>query len=222
MNMLIVGGWKKVDFLLNSLISKKHKVTVIHDDYDYCKNLSYKHEAIIICGDGSKPYILEEAKIDNADIIIAMTPKDSDNLVICQLAKKVYGVKKTFATVANPKNVEVFKKLGVDTVVSATYTIANIIEQIVTIEEVSNYIPLENGKIVLMELVVKSEYPICNKYITEIKFPEKAIIGIIVRGENSIVPKGNTKILKDDKLIVLSPPDIQKDVIKLVVGSDDV
>jgi len=61
-----------------------------------------------------------------------------------------------------------------------------------------------------------------NKYITEIKFPEKAIIGIIVRGENSIVPKGNTKILKDDKLIVLSPPDIQKDVIKLVVGSDDV
>ncbi|MBO0544980.1 hypothetical protein EXQ36_13065 [Clostridium botulinum] len=131
-------------------------------------------------------------------------------------------LKKTFATVANPKNVEVFKKLGVDTVVSATYTIANIIEQIVTIEEVSNYIPLENGKIVLMELVVKSEYPICNKYITEIKFPEKAIIGIIVRGENSIVPKGNTKILKDDKLIVLSPPDIQKDVIKLVVGSDDV
>lgn len=222
MNILIVGGWKKADFLLKSLLSKKHKVTVIHDNYDYCKILSRTHDAPIICGDGSKPYILEEARINEADIIIAMTPKDSDNLVICQLAKKVYGIKKTFATVADPKNVEVFKKLGVDTVVSATYIMSNIIEQIATIEDVSNFIPLEDGKIVLMELIVKNNYPICNKYITEINFPEKAIVGFIVRGVYSIIPKGNTKILKDDKLIVLSPPEVQKDVIKLVVGSDDI
>ncbi|KAJ53740.1 trk system potassium uptake protein TrkA [Clostridium tetanomorphum] len=220
MNILIVGGWKKADFLLNSLLSKKHKVTVIHDNYEYCKILSRKYDAPIICGDGSKQYILEEAKIYNADIIIAMTPKDADNLVICQLAKNVYGIKRTFATVANPKNVEVFKKLGVDTVVSATYIMAGIIEQIATVEEISNFIPLEGGKIVLMEIIIKSEYPICNKSITEIKFPEKAIIGFIIRGVNSIIPKGKTKILKNDKLIVLSPPNVQKEVIKLVVGSN--
>lgn len=155
MNILIVGGWKKADFLLNSLLSKKHKVTVIHDNYEYCKILSRKYDAPIICGDGSKQYILEEAKIYNADIIIAMTPKDADNLVICQLAKNVYGIKRTFATVANPKNVEVFKKLGVDTVVSATYIMAGIIEQIATVEEISNFIPLEGGKIVLMEIIIK-------------------------------------------------------------------
>lgn len=221
MNILIIGGWKKADFLLKSLLLKKHKVTVIHDDYEYCKMLSRTHNAPIICGDGSKPYILEEANIKNSDMVIAMTPKDSDNLVICQLAKKVYGVERTFATVGNPKNVEVFKKLGIDTVISATYVITGIIEQIATVGEISNFIPLEGGTIVMMEIIVRENYPICNKSLMNIKFPEKAIIGCIIRGVNSIIPKGKTKILAEDKLIILSPPHIQKDVIKHIVGRDE-
>lgn len=221
MNILIVGGWKKADFLLKSLLLKKHKVTVIHDNYDYCKFLSRTHDAPIICGDGSKPYILEEANIKNSDIVIAMTPKDSDNLVICQLAKKIYGTKRTFTTVSNPKNVDVFRKLGIDTVISATNVVAGIIEQIATVNEISNFIPLEGGKIGVLEIVVKENYPICNKNLMDIKFSEEAIIGCIMRGVNSIIPKGKTKILAEDKLIILSPPEVQKDVIKLVVGRED-
>lgn len=221
MNILLIGGWKKADFLLKSLLLKKHKVTVIHDDYEYCKILAHTHNAPIICGDGSKPYILEEANIKSVDMVIAMTPRDADNLVICQLAKKVYGVKRTFATVGNPKNVDVFKKLGVDTVISATYVVAGIIEQIATVEEISNCIPLEGGKIVVMEVIVKENYPVCNKSLMHIKFPEKAIIGCIIRGVTSIIPKGKTKILEGDKLIILSPPDVQRDVIKHVVGREE-
>lgn len=221
MNILIVGGWKKADFLLKSLLSKKHKVTVIHDNYDYCKFLSRTHDAPVICGDGSKPYILEEANIRNSDIVIAMTPRDSDNLVICQLAKKIYGTKRTFATVSNPKNVNVFRKLGIDTVISATNVVAGIIEQIATVSEISNYMPLEEGKIGVLEIIVKENYPICDKNLMDIKFSEQAIIGCIIRGVNCIIPKGKTKILVEDKLIILSPPDVQKDVIKLVVGRED-
>lgn len=218
MNIVIVGGRKKVDFLAKSLISKGQNITIINDDEKYSKFLSRTHNAPVICGDGSKPYILEDANIQGADIIIAMTPKDADNLVICQLSKKIYGVKRAFATVNSPKNVEVFRKLGVNTAISSTYIVSGFIEQMASINDITDYMPLEQGKIVLMDIVVRETYPVCGKQLSEIGIPEQAIIGCIIRGVNSIIPKGHTKILADDKLIILSPPQVQGDIIKRIVG----
>lgn len=221
MNIVMIGGRRKVDFLAKSLISKKHHITIIHDDENYCKFLSRTHDATVICGDGSKPYILEDANIQEADIVIALTPKDADNLVICQLAKKVYGVKRAFTTVSNPKNVEVFKKLGIHSVISATYIVAGIIEQMAAINEIENFISFEQGKIVMMEIIVRENYPVCGKTLAEIGIPEQGIIGCILRDVNSIIPRGNTTIQAEDKLIILSPPHIQREIIKLIVGRDD-
>lgn len=216
MKILIVGGWKKADFLTKSLIEKNHKITIIHDNYDYCKFLSRTYNVPVLCGDGSEPAMLEEANIKGFDVVIALTPKDENNLVICQLSKKLFEVKKTFAIVGNPKNVELFKKLGIDTVISATYVATNIIEQMAMVEEISNYIPLVHGQVGLMELHVKENYNIINRIILDINFPKEAIIVCIIRGLNTIIPKGNTKILAGDKLIILSPPQLQSDVIKFI------
>ncbi len=221
MNILIVGGRKKVDFLARSLLSKGHRVTIVHDNEDYCKYLSRTHDIPVICGDGSKIDILEEADIHKAKIIIAMTPKDADNLVICQIAKKVYGVKSSFATVNNPKNVEVFKKLGINSALSATYIVAGIIEQMAAMDEISNYIPIEQGKVVVMEIMVRDHFPVVGKALSDIKFPEQAIIGCIIRDVDSFIPRGRTVIQAEDRLIVLSPPEIQKDIIKLISGRTD-
>ncbi|RCX14343.1 trk system potassium uptake protein TrkA [Anaerobacterium chartisolvens] len=222
MNIVMVGGRKKIDFLAKSLLEKKHHITLIHDDENYCKYLSRTHNAPVVFGDGSKPYILEDANIGGADVIIALTPKDADNLVICQLAKKVYGVKRAFTTVSNPKNVEVFKKLGINSVISATYIVAGIIEQMAAINEIENFISIEQGKIVMMEIVVRENYPVCGKTLAEIGFPEQGIVGCIIRGVNSIIPRGKTRIQADDKLIILSPPKIQRELIELIVGRDDI
>ena len=218
MNIVMVGGRKKIDFLAKSLLAKKHNVTLIHDNENYCKYLSRTHDAPVICGDGSKSYILEDANIQGADIVIALTPKDADNLVICQLAKKVYGVKRVFATVSNPKNVEVFKKLGINSAISSTYIMAGIIEQMAAIDEIYDFMPIEQGQIVMMEIVVRNNYPVCGKTLAEIDIPEQAIIGCIIRGVSSIIPKGKTTIQADDKLIILSPPQVQREMVKLIVG----
>lgn len=222
MNIVMVGGRKKIDFLAKSLLEKGHYITLIHDDENYCKYLSRTHDTPVICGDGSKPYILEDANVEEADVIIALTPKDADNLVICQLAKKVYGVKRAFTTVSNPKNVGVFKKLGINSIISATYIVAGIIEQMAAIDEIENYIPIEQGKIVIMEIVIRENYPVCGKNVADIEIPEECIIGCIMRGVNSIIPKGKTIIQADDKLIILSQPQMQKDIIKVIVGRDDI
>ena len=146
-----------------------------------------------------------------------MTSSDSDNLVICQLAKKVYGIKKAFATVCNPKNVEVFKKLGIDTAISATYVVAEMIEQVTTVNEIYNFMPIEDGSISIIEVVVKEKYHISNKLLKDIEFSQDAIIGCIIRGKQSIIPNGNTKILPHDKLIILSPPNLQNTILNNVV-----
>lgn len=222
MNIVMVGGRKRVDFLAKSLLAKGHRITIIHDDEAFCKFLSRTHDATVVCGDGSKPYILEDANIEGADVLIALTPKDADNLVICELAKKVYGVKRAFSTVSNPRSVEVFKKLGINTVISATHIVAEIIEQMAAINEIANFIPLEQGQIVLLEIIVRDNSPICGKTVADIGIPEQAIIGCILRGANSIIPRGKTIITAEDKLIILSPPQIQQEIIKLVVGRSDI
>lgn len=216
MNILIVGGRKKADFLLNSLIIKKHNVTLIHDDYEYCKILSRKYNAKFICGDASKNYILEEANIFDADILISMAPKDSDNLVICQLAKKIYRVKKVLTTVNNPRNVEVFKTLGIDNAVSSTHVVSDMIEQMATVNDIYDLLPIENGQVSIMEIVVKNSHPICNELIKNIKFSNNAIIGCIIRGSNSIIPKGNTKIIQGDKLLLISYSQEQENIIRSI------
>lgn len=222
MNILLVGGRRKVDFLAKSFLSKKHNITIIHEDVKFCKYLSHTHEATVICGDGSKPYMLEDANIEDADIVIALSQKDTDNFVICQLAKKVYGIKRVFATVSNPKNVDVFKKLGINHAISSTYIVAGIIEQMAALIDITEYMPIEQGQIVLMEIIVRANHPVCGKSISEIGISEQAIIACIIRGINSIIPKGKTKIQLDDKLVILSPPEVQRDVIKLLVGRTDI
>ncbi len=161
-----------------------------------------------------KRYILEEAGIQSADVVIAMTSKDATNLAICQLSKKVYNIRKSFATVANPKNVDVFKNLGIDGAISATYVVSDIIEQMATINDMHKFIPIENGKVNMLEVVVNEKSPLCNKYIKDINLPMKSIIACIIRDLNSIIPNGDTKINKDDKLIILCDVTVQNDMIR--------
>ena len=145
MKIAIVGCGKKVVFLVESLLQEHHSLTVINSIKDECVEFSHVFDNVtIIHGDGSKPYILREAEVENCDLMIAITNTDADNLVICQLAKKVFGIKRAFATVNDPTNEDVFKRLGINTAVSATRVMAEIIGQMASINDIVRYIPEGN------------------------------------------------------------------------------
>lgn len=136
MRITIVGCGKKVNFLIESLLQDRNSLIVIDNDMEECVQFSRTFENItVIHGDGSKPFILREAAVENTDLMIAITNFDADNLVVCQLAKKVFGVKRAFATVSDPTNVHVFKRLGINTAVSATQVMAEIIGQMASIDQ---------------------------------------------------------------------------------------
>jgi trk system potassium uptake protein len=128
MKTVIAGGRKNCDFLIGSLLHRNHKLIVINDDEKYCEYLATKYQIPVISGDPSDMHILDKAHIKGFDSLISLKTDDADNLAICQGAKLIYAIKKTVCIVSNPKNIEVFKKLGVDTVINTEYMVADLIE----------------------------------------------------------------------------------------------
>ena len=221
MNIIIVGEGKEVHFLIKSFISKGHYVTLIINDREKCKSFSKEHEDIdVIYGDATKPAILEDAGAIYSNIVIALTSHDPDNLMICQMAKELYGVSRTFAVVNDPKNVEIFKKLGLDTIISTVNIISSMIEQKISIEEITNLISLDEGKLSIFEIKISQSSPVIGKMLSEIDIPNSAVIGCIVRKGDIVIPRGDTKIFFEDKLIVLSLPVEQKKVFNVLLGDD--
>lgn len=216
MRIVIVGGYNKADFLIDSLLKKNHKLVVVNEDKDYSEYLSMKYDISMVCGDPCKQYLLEEAEIDDFDILISLMEKDQDNFAICQTAKKIYNIKKVVCIVTDPKNVDIFKKLGLDTVISATYSISKLIEQASTIESLMNTLALENEKIIMSEILIDKNYLSVGKKLSEIVFPENAIISCILRNNSMIVPNGNTVIEFGDKLFIISTPENQKEALNSI------
>ncbi|MDD4954059.1 MAG: NAD-binding protein, partial [Candidatus Omnitrophica bacterium] len=120
MNILIVGAGKVGYFLAKRLITSKHTVCIVEKDKNICETIAKELEALIINGDGCDPRILEEAGIERADVMAAVTGDDEDNLIICQVAKERFSVNRTVGRVNNPDNEHTFSELGVDVPVDST------------------------------------------------------------------------------------------------------
>lgn len=129
MRVVIAGGRSRTDFLIESLVRSGNEVVVINVDRAWCEYLSAHHNVPVICGDATKRYVLDDADIEGFDLMIALSDSDADNLVICHLAQRFFGIDRQVCTAYNPRNVPVFKKLGITSVVSATYLLSKYIEE---------------------------------------------------------------------------------------------
>ena len=208
MRILIAGGRTQADFLIDRLKRKKHKLVVINEDAVYADHLSSTHQLPIICGDPSKYFILEEAGIQDFDVVVALTHRDADNLAICQYCKRCFGVKKCICIVANPKNVDLFKELGVNTVISVTHMVAQYIAQATNVENLIKTFSVEDEKVIVSEVFVEPEFACVGKTLADITMPSDSIIGCIIRKNKGMtIPSGSTEIRSGDKLLILTTPE---------------
>ena len=121
MRVVIAGGRSRTDFLVESLVDGGNEVVVINGDRTWCEHMSSRHGVPVVC--------VDDADIEGSDLIIALSDSDADNLVICQMAQRYFDIERQVCTVSDPRNVVVFKKLGISSVISATYTVARLIEE---------------------------------------------------------------------------------------------
>lgn len=216
--VFLIGGFDKTRFLANSLIKKGYSVTAVNDDGEKCLSLASIDKLRVFSGDGSKPYVLEEANIYNADIAIALSDRDDDNLVICELCKKKYNVKKTVAIISDPKKTDFFYRMGVDSVVCAVSAIASVIEQQAFLNEISTLISVGDANIKISQVSISQGAPAADKKLGEINLPKQVVVGYIQRGDAGIVPRGDTQIRSGDVLILISSDGRELPAIKKLTG----
>ena len=216
MKIVIAGGDHAADYIIKKFKSPSNKLIVINERRETAQYLTKSNRIPVFYGEPYKYFVLDEANVEDADIFIALGNRDTDNYVSCLLAKKVFNVKKCICTVNNPKNVELYRELGIDSVVSSTQLLASSVMSESSLEDLIKTMSLEDEQIVLTEIVIRPSFAIVNKRIADINFPKNGNISCIYRKPNVIIPNGSTMILPKDKLLIVSTPKHQKDIVAFV------
>lgn len=215
MNIVIAGGQTKADFLISMFKKGKHNLVVINDDEDYADFLS-KNIISMSLLPMLPQELFKQANIENFDIMVAVTPSDAANLAICQLSKKMLHIKKTVAAVNDPKNVDAFTKLGVDTTISATYLISKYIEKASILENMTRTIVSEYDSLAITSIIIQENSMMAGRTLSQIKLPNGISLGAIMRGNDVIVPNGQTTIYPNDKILIITPSNLQEKAIELI------
>lgn len=217
-HVLLVGSFTKARSLAGSLTQKGFHVTIINASPQECEILAEIGGAHVILGDGTKPYVLEDADARNMDIAIALTPKDSDNLAICQLCKKKFHVPKTVSVLNDAKKTEFFYQMGVDSVVCTTNVITGIIEQQAFMDEMATVIPLSDNNPVIAEVPIPTDALSVGRKLMELELPNNVIIGCILRNGQGLIPRGDTCIYAGDIIVLISSHKQEQPAIKKLTG----
>jgi len=222
MYIIVAGGGKLGYYLVKTLLSYKHKVAIIEPKVELCEKLANELSIPAFNGNATDLDILTQVEAEKAHTFIAVTGKDEDNLIACQLAKKNFGVKRTIARVNNPKNIEVFQRLGVDFAVSSTSIIADLIEQEVDYTGMKTLMKLKSGKLVLSEITITEKSPVVNKSLKDIKIPKDCIIISLIRDEEVIIPNGFTVLKDKDYIIAVSSKQDQQELKEFFIGKNNI
>lgn len=205
MNVVIVGAGDIGFDLAATLLKHKHKVTIIEKKQEAADRIIQGLNIVVIQGDGTDFTILRDAEVDQADVFIAVTPRDQDNLIACQLASKKFDVKRTIARVRKPYNMAVFAKLGgIDNTVSATDMISRLVEEEVADEQVNVLHVLQGGKAEIVKVKVGEKSPFPGKKIADIKLPPDCVITAVSRAEEILFPEPGLTVASGDEVIALT------------------
>lgn len=219
MKIVVIGGGKVGYYLTKTLIEHGHHPVLVESSKATCKFLANDLDVPIICGDGTAIDVLEKAKVRECDAFISVTGKDENNLISCQLAKKMFAVKKTVAKVNNPKNAEVMRQLGIDIAISSTDNIARLLEHEIDASSLRQLVSVNHGEAAIIEIVLPTPYRYNGKKLSELKLPNMAIIISINREGKIIIPRGDTQLLNGDTVMLMAQTDAIHDV-KLLLKLD--
>ena len=218
MKIVIMGGGKLGAHLAENMLESKHTVRLIERDQNRCQRLANELDAVIICGDGTELGSLTDAETEDADCFIAVTGRDQDNLVACQLAKRQFHVKRVIARVNNPRNSQAMKAFGADIAVSSTEVITSLIEQEVDVAEMHLLATLNKGRAGICAITLPDDTALRRRTLNEISLPAGTLIISIVRGDALIIPNGSTMMQPRDEVVAVCSAGSQKELLRILSG----
>jgi trk/ktr system potassium uptake protein len=203
MYILIGGGGQVGYYLTKGLLQQGHEVLLLEKDGRRMDQLREELGTSVTRGDACEARVMAEVGSDRADLVIAVTGDDEDNLVICQMAKARFKVPKTIARVNNPRNDDLFVRLGIDVTVSPTRTILHMIEAEIPHHTIVPLMTLTRAGLSLVELTVPPDSPAAGNTLQALNLPASVNIALVVRGDQNITPSGDTVIEPEDRIFAL-------------------
>lgn len=216
--VVIMGGGRVGYFLGRTLLEEGHEVALLENNPETYALVSRQLECPIIQGDGSSYHMLAKAGAARADLFVAVTNHDQDNLIACEVAKREFGVPKTIARVKNPKNEWIMQQLGVDVTVSSTAIISNLIESELPIHKIRTLLDLRVGGLEIMEYVLDGASPVAGRQLKDLTMPPNCSIVTILRGPTAVVPRGDTALQPGDMVLALADLADEPQLRKLLLG----
>jgi trk system potassium uptake protein len=210
---VIIAGAGKVGWnLARELIEKGHEVTLLENDRRRYLVVEQELEHAVQYGDASELWVLERGGIQRADLVIAVTGDDEDNILICQMARDKYDVERIVARVNNPRNLDHFKELGIEPAVSATDLILRLIEHEVPQYGLVHLLDLAGDRLEIIELIVNEDSPVAGHRVGDISMPDGSLIISVLREGGGFVPQGDTVIEAGDEVLVVLDPGLEDDI----------
>jgi len=214
MKVVIADGFHEADYIINLFNTKLNDLVVINENEDIAKYLSLNNDIPIMIGHCTKESDLIEAGAQDCDLFMALSEDDYKSYVACKTAKNI-GAKRVIATVINPKNVKIFKDLGIDMVVCSTYLLGEQIRNLTSIENMVNSLSIEDDKVVILEIKVNDSLAVNGKTLAEINISDLGVISSIMRAGKAIIPNGQSQILSGDTVLIVTTMEDRNKIIDI-------
>jgi trk system potassium uptake protein TrkA len=203
MYILVVGAGKVGWNLARELIGKGNEVTVIESNPSRFAMVEEELEHAVHYGDGSELWVLERAGVARAEMVIAVTGDDEDNILICQVAREKYGVERVIARCNNPRNLQHFELLGIKPAVSATDLILRLIEHEVPRYGFLHLLDLPQERLEIIEIEVAEGSPAAGTQVKDLGLPDGSLAIAILRHGTGFVPLSDSVIEAGDEVLIV-------------------
>jgi trk system potassium uptake protein TrkA len=212
MYVIIVGAGKVGWNLARELLEKGNEVTLIENNRERYLTVEQELEHNVHYGDASELWVLERAGISRADMVIAVTGDDEDNILICQVAKEKYLVDRIIARVNNPRNREHFELLGIKPLVSATDLILRLIEHEVPEYGLVHLLDLPEQRLEIIEMLLQEDSKATGQRVGDLEMPEGSLLISVLREGSGFVPNADTVLQAGDEILAVLDPTVEEDL----------
>jgi trk system potassium uptake protein TrkA len=221
--VVIAGGGAVGTFIADELRQARHEVHIIEQDggrVSLMRSTGYPEGVAWHIADACEVDSLREIGMADADVVAAVTGDDEDNLVISLLAKQEFAVPRVVARVNNPKNEWMFNEnWGVDVAVSTPHLLTALVEEAVSVGSLVRLLSFEGGRASLIEVTLATESPAANSEVVELDFPRDSTVVAVLRHDRVVVPRGDTRLLPGDEVLVLVTAESIDEVRGILTGS---
>jgi trk system potassium uptake protein TrkA len=213
MYIIVIGGGRVGYYLTKALLTEGHEVVIVEQDASHCKVINDELGGVCIRGDGCEAATLAEIGTGRADMLIAVTGDDEDNLVSCQVAKHKFNVARTVARVRNPQNEAIFRQLGIDVTVSSTNVILERIKEEVPTHPLTHLLTIRDQGLEVVEIRIPAESKTVGKQIKELSLPEGTKLALVIhQSQRPKMPSPETTIRAEDRVIAITSAELEEEL----------